>query len=359
MDAFLPILQRFETLSGINVRYRVSRAEDLQTSLPAQFSAGTAPGDVIFMWGWWIGQQAQNDHVLEVTSLIDESDFLGGTFDQVKIGNEIYGGAYTGKVKPGFWYRKSFFAANGLTPTDANSTWAEFAALLADIAAVQGVVDPIASGDTVGWPLSDITEHFLITFGGAQLQYDLIDGTADWTADPVKGIFEDYLVPTLGNFSDPIEWTTAVDLWWDGDYGLYFMGSWITGMVDDATDLGMIPLPGCEALVLPADFFFIPAYTDYPEQAKELFEFLISEEAQRLQVAEGGHLATNINVPLDQYPAVDRMVIEFIQDFGIAPDLDDTIGGAFQTTFWDQLKGLWVDPGSLASVLAAIEAAAP
>jgi multiple sugar transport system substrate-binding protein len=359
MDAFLPILQRFETLSGINVRYRVSRAEDLQTSLPAQFSAATAPGDVIFMWGWWIGQQAQNDHVLEVTSLIDESDFLGGTFDQVKIGNEIYGGAYTGKVKPGFWYRKSFFAANGLTPTDANSTWAEFAALLADIAAVQGVVDPIASGDTVGWPLSDITEHFLITFGGAQLQYDLIDGTADWTADPVKGIFEDYLVPTLGNFSDPIEWTTAVDLWWDGDYGLYFMGSWITGMVDDATDLGMIPLPGCEALVLPADFFFIPAYTDYPEQAKELFEFLISEEAQRLQVAEGGHLATNINVPLDQYPAVDRMVIEFIQDFGIAPDLDDTIGGAFQTTFWDQLKGLWVDPGSLASVLAAIEAAAP
>jgi multiple sugar transport system substrate-binding protein len=359
MDAFLPVLARFEALSGINVKYRVLRAEDLATLLPAQFAAGTAPGDVIFMWAWWIGQQAQAGHILDVTDQIDTADFLPGTFDQVTIDGKIYGGAYTGKVKPGFWYRKSFFAANGLTPTTVNSTWADFAALLADIKAIPGVVDAIASGDGVGWPLSDITEHFLITFGGAQLQYDLIAGTADWTTDPVRSIFEDYLVPTLGNFSDPIEWTTALDLWWDGDYGLYFMGSWITGMVANASDLGIIPLPGCEALVLPADYFFIPKYTKYPDEAKELFRFLISEEAQRLQVAQGGHLATNINVPLDSYPPVDRMVREFIADYAIAPDLDDTIGGEFQTTFWDQLKLLWVNPAALDDVLAAIQAVAP
>jgi multiple sugar transport system substrate-binding protein len=339
MDAFLPTLQRFETLSGINVRYRILRAEDLATTLPAQFAAGTAPGDVIFMWGWYIAQQAQNGHILEVTDLVDEADFLGGAFDPVKYDGGIYGGTYTGKVKPGFWYRKSFFAANGLTPTNASSTWPEFATLLADIAAVSGVVDPIASGDGVGWPLTDITEHFLITFGGAQLQADLIAGTADWTTDPVRGIFEDYLIPTLGNFSDPLAWdSTAINSWWQGDYGLYFMGSWITGMVDNATDLGIIPLPGAPALVLPADYFFIPTYTQYPDEAKELFAFLISEEAQRLQVAQGGHLATNINVPLSAYPAIDRMVIEFLQDFAVAPDLDDTIGGIFQTTFFDQLK---------------------
>jgi multiple sugar transport system substrate-binding protein len=360
MDAFLPTLQRFETLSGINVRYRIRRAEDLSTLLPAQFAAETAPGDVIFMWGWYIAQQAQNGHILDVTDLIDEADFLGGAFDPVSVDSSIYGGTYTGKVKPGFWYRKSFFTANGLTPTTANSTWPEFASLLADIAAVQGVIDPIASGDGVGWPLTDITEHFLLTFGGAQVQADLIAGTTSWTTDPVKGIFEDYLVPTLGNFSDPLAWdSTAINSWWQGDYGLYFMGSWITGMVDNATDLGMIPLPGAEALVLPADYFFIPAYTQYPDEAKELFEFLISEEAQRLQVAQGGHLATNVNVPLSSYPATDRMVIEFLQDFAVAPDLDDTIGGVFQTTFFDQLKLLWVDPGQLDNVLAALEAVAP
>jgi multiple sugar transport system substrate-binding protein len=359
MDGFLPILERFEALSGINVKYRVLRAEDLITLLPAQFAAETAPGDVIFMWGWFIADQAANGHVLEVTDLIDEADYLDGTFGPVTIDDKIYGGAYTGKVKPGFWYRKSFFADNGLTPTNATSTWAEFATLLADIDAVT-TEEPIVSGDGVGWPLSDITEHFLITFGGAQLQYDLIDGTEDWTTDPVRGIFEDYLVPTLGNFSDPLAWdSTALNSWWQGDYGLYFMGSWITGMVDNATDLGIIPLPGCDALVLPADYFFIPTYTEYPDEAKELFSFLIGEEAQRLQVEQGGHLATNINVPLDEYPAIDQMVYEYISDFAIAPDLDDTLGGDFQSTFWDQLKLLWVDPAELDNVLTAIQAEAP
>ena len=360
MDAFLPTLARFEALSGINVRYRVLRAEDLATILPAQFAAGTAPGDVIFMWGWFIAQEGQNGHIMDVTNIIDESDFLDGTFDPVKVGNAIYGGAYTGKTKPGFWYKKSFFAKHGLTPTTANSTWEEFTTLLADIAAVQGIEDPIVSGDGVGWPLTDIADHFLITFGGAQLQKDLIAGTASWTTGPVRDVFEDYLVPTLGNFSDPLTWdSTAITSWWNEEYGLYFMGSWITGMVENATDLGIIPLPGADTYVFVGDYFFMPEYAQYPEEAQELFEFLSSEEAQRLQVAQGGHLATNVNVPLTSYPAVDRMVIESISGAGTALDLDDTVGGEFQSTLFDQLKLLWVDPTQLDDVLAAIEAEAP
>ena len=360
MDAFLPTLARFEALSGINVRYRVLRAEDLATILPAQFAAGTAPGDVIFMWGWFIAQEGQNGHIMDVTNIIDESDFLDGTFDPVKVGNAIYGGAYTGKTKPGFWYKKSFFAKHGLTPTTANSTWEEFTTLLADIAAVQGIEDPIVSGDGVGWPLTDIADHFLITFGGAQLQKDLIAGTASWTTGPVRDVFEDYLVPTLGNFSDPLTWdSTAITSWWNEEYGLYFMGSWITGMVENATDLGIIPLPGADTYVFVGDYFFMPEYAQYPEEAQELFEFLSSEEAQRLQVAQGGHIATNVNVPLTSYPAVDRMVIESISGAGTALDLDDTVGGEFQSTLFDQLKLLWVDPTQLDDVLAAIEAEAP
>ncbi len=361
MDAFLPILARFEALSGINVRYRILRAEDLSTLLPAQFAAGKAPGDVIFMWGWFIAQQAQNGHVMEATDLIDEANFLSGTFDPVTVDDSIYGGAYTGKVKPGFWYRKSKFEDWGITPTTVNSTWSEFMAMLDEVATHTGKGIPIASGDGVGWPLTDITEHFLITYGGPQLQKDLIAGEVDWTSSQVRNVFEDRLVPLLEGdyFSEPTEWTTAVDLWWEGDYGLYFMGSWITGMVDNATDLGVIPLPGCEALVLPADYFFIPAYTEYPEEAKELFQFLASAEAQRLQVAQGGHLATNVNVGLDEYPPADRQVAQFIEDFGIAADLDDTIGGEFQSTFWDQLKLLWADPTALNDVLTALEEVAP
>ena len=357
MDKFLPVLARFEALTGINVRYKVYRAEELATLLPAQFAAGTAPGDVIFMWGWFIAENAKNGHVMEVTDLIDESKFLNGSLDAVKVDGKLYGCAYTGKVKPGFWYRKSFFTAHGLAEP---KTWNEFLTLL-DTLKTMGFEHPIASGDEIGWPLSDITEHFLITFGGPELQLQLINGTASWTEDPVRGIFEDYLVPLLdaGYFSEPIEWTTALDQWWQGDYALYFMGSWITGMVDDPSDLGVFSLPGCEGLVFAADYLFIPKYTQYPDEAKELFKFLASSEAQRLQVAQGGHIATNIEVSLDSYPEVDRTVANLTVGKSVLPDLDDSIGGEFQATFWDQLKLLWVSPQSLDEVLQAIEAVAP
>lgn len=92
----------------------------------------------------FIEEKSQEGHMLDVTNLINEADFSLGTLDPIKVGDTLYGGAYTGKVKPGFWYRKSFFAANGLTvPT----TWDEFLALLDDIAAIPGIINPIVSGD--------------------------------------------------------------------------------------------------------------------------------------------------------------------------------------------------------------------
>ena len=357
MDAFMRVLRAFEEKTGIDVEYKFYTTGDLAALLPSMFDAGKTPGDVIFMWSWFIKEKSQEGHILNVTDLINEADFMPGALDPVKVGDTLYGGAYTGKVKPGFWYRKSFFAAHNLTePT----TWDEFTTLLDDIAAVPGIVNPIASGDDLGWPLSDVTEHFLITFGGPELHKNLTVGSVAWNNTEVRTIFADRLVPLLqGNFSDPIEWTTALDLWWNGDYGLYFMGSWITGMVDDPEDLGVFSLPEAQGLVFAADFFFIPAYTEYSAEAKELFKFLASEEAQSIQVAQGGHISTNVHVPLYAYPPVDRQVAELMTGKEILTDLDDTIGGEFQTTFWEQLKLLWLDPTKLDEVLDAIQAVAP
>jgi multiple sugar transport system substrate-binding protein len=222
-------------------------------------------------------------------------------------------------------------------------------------------VNPIVSGDGVGWPLSDVTEHFLITFGGPDLQRDLIAGTVNFTSTEVRTIFEDRIVPLLeaGYFSEPTEWTTAVDLWWDGDYALYFMGSWITGMVKNATDLGVFSLPTNEGMVFAADYYFIPAYTEYPDEAKELAAFLSSAVAQRLQVQQGGHIATALGVSLTEYPALDAQIASLTVGVDIVRDLDDSYGGVFQTTFWDQLKLLWVSPAELDDVLLAIQNAVP
>jgi multiple sugar transport system substrate-binding protein len=355
MDSFLQVLERFEHSTGINVEYKAYRAQELATLLPAQFAAGKTPADIIFMWGWFIRERAKEDHILEVTDMIEESNYIEGTIDVVKIDNKMFGATYTGKVKPGFWYRKSFFEKHNLSEP---KNWDEFVLLLETIKKIPGIKNPIVSGDEVGWPLSDVTEQFIITFGGPDIHKGLTDGRISWKAEDVWDIFDNRLVPLLeaGYFSEPIKWSpNALTAWWEEEYALYFMGSWITGMVDDPDDLGVFSLPECKAIVFVPDYFFIPKYSEHKDEAKILFKFLAGSEAQEFQVAQGGHIATNIHVNIDSYPDVDKKVAIITLDKIALSDLDDTIGGEFQSTFWDQLKLLWVDQSKLDDVLDALE----
>lgn len=348
MDAFMPVLKAFEKETGIQVDYQIYRAEDLAVLLPAQFNAKTTPGDVIYMWSWFIAKHAEDGHVLDITGKIKEADFVPGSLDPVKANDKLWGGVYTGKVKPGFWYRKSFFEEHGLSVPE---TWEEFVELCGKLKKIKGVKAPIASGNGVGWPLSDITEHFIATYAGPEMTHALIKKEVKWTDPAVKSVFTDRLAPLLkaGYFSEPIEWTMALDLWWRGDYGLFFMGSWITGMVDNPDDLGVFSLPGCGGIVFAPDYAFVPAYTKHPAEAKQLLAFL-STKGQEIQVTTGGHIAT-YRVPLSAYPPVDRGVASLLKGTVALPDLDDTIGGEWQAAFWDQLKLLWVSPGRVDEVV--------
>jgi multiple sugar transport system substrate-binding protein len=97
-------------------------------------------------------------------------------------------------------------------------------------------------------------------------------------------------------------------------------------------------------------------------QAKQLVQYLAGADAQEILVRQGGALATNTGVPANAYSASDKKVVDFMGQSGITivPDLDDTIGGQWQTTFWDQLKLLWTSPSSstMTTVLDNLQAAA-
>lgn len=349
-DQFMPVLEAFQKETGIKVNYRVYRAEDLSQVLPAQFGAGRTIGDVIFTsFGWWIRENSRH--------MVDLSDVAAGVpfnIDVIRVQDAVYGVPYVVSVKPGFWYRKSFFQKHGLQQPNS---WDEFTALLDRTQKVPGVKNAIASGDGVGWPLSDVTEHFLAAFGGKALNLDLIAGQARWGQDPARSILETRLVPLLQKkyFSDPIEWTQALQLWWKGDYGLYFMGNWVTGMVDDPTDLGVFPLPGATAVVGGSDYIFVPRYSRDVEAAKRLVAFMVSNKGVQIRVAQGGKLSMRSDVGPEHYPPADRALAEALQGFTIIPDMDDTIGGAWQQTFWDQLKLLWVRPSALNDVLRTLD----
>jgi multiple sugar transport system substrate-binding protein len=141
------------------------------------------------------------------------------------------------------------------------------------------------------------------------------------------------------------------------------MGSWITGLVDNATDLGVFSLPPpagvTTGIVFGGDYFFIPKYSPTQSEDIRLLQYLAGKDGQTIQVEQGGHIATALGVPLSNYPAVDRGVAQLMNGVQILSDLDDTIGGTFQKNFWSQLQLLWVSPNQLDTVLASIQSKMP
>jgi len=134
---------------------------------------------------------------------------------------------------------------------------------------------------------------------------------------------------------------------WDGDYGIYFQGSFISTFEPFASnlgDVGFFPFPGTDGATGSVDYAIMPTETQYPEEARQLIEFLASAEAQQIMVQQGGFLAPHSDVPDSAYSPIDLEVLQFARTVTVVPDLDDALGNPFQQTFWDELKSLWVNP---------------
>ncbi len=338
---------------NIQIDYIAKRAEDLAKTVPLQFAAGKTPADVIITpWAWWIVEMAKKGYVVDVSNLINPDDYIGGIIDKVTYNGKIYGAPFTMWLKPGFWYRKSFFQQHGLSEP---KTWDDFLNLLNQIKSIQGIQNPIVTGDGVGWPESDIVEHFLITFGGPELQYKLINCSVKFNDPEVKDILANRLVPLIknGDFSEPVEWTQAVDEWWAGKYALYFMGTWITGRVEDPNDLDFFPLPGAKGVVGGADYGFIPKFTDKMDAAKTFLKFIATEGQMYHVAGPAGKIPTYKKISVDKLWKPMQSVYQKILNLHmqIVPDLDDSVGGDWQTLFWDQLKLLWANPDQLDQIL--------
>jgi multiple sugar transport system substrate-binding protein len=362
---FEQALGNFTEKTGINVTYSGFTTEQLLISVPLELQSPPYDVDVIIApWPYWILENSP--YLMTVNDVVTESDFPANILNPVKdeSGN-LWAAPFKMSGKPGFWYRTSFFEDNGLTvPT----TYDEFVnTLLPAIQAIPGVEQAIASGDTVGWPLSDTTEAFIMGLGGYQLQLDLETGPSarNWTDSQVENVFgklTDLL--EAGYFSTPADWESQLAKLWDGKYGLYFQGSFITTLpeVKDASDLNFFAFPETTGVSGAVDYALVTKDAPHPGEAKQLVQYLAGAEAQEIMVGQGGFLATNVNVPASAYTSIDKKVVDFMGTAGITivPDLDDTIGGGWQTTFWDQLKLLWASPSSstMNSVLNALQTAA-
>uniref|UniRef100_A0A7C4F9C7 Carbohydrate ABC transporter substrate-binding protein n=1 Tax=Thermofilum pendens TaxID=2269 RepID=A0A7C4F9C7_THEPE len=355
LEAFdLAVKEYMKKNPNVEIEYVIMRAEDLAAVLPAQLEARTYPAEIMVTpWSWFIVEQAKKGHLEDLSNLLPWNDFVPGYTDLVTYNGKIYGVPFGLYFKPLWWYRKSVFQKYGLSEP---KTWDEFVALLDKLKTIPQFKKPVVIGDTLGWPASDVVEGFIIALGSPDMHAALTKGTLRFNDPGVQAIFRDKLVPLIkaGYFSEPVEWTSAHELWWNGEYAVYPLGSFLASMVKDPEDLGAFVVPGSTGLIGNVDFFFVSKYV--PDDLKPVvYDFL------KWLATEGQVIMASIpsgRVPTWKKADVNRIYAPFrdlyqkaVTGYKFVPDMDDTVGGDWQRLFWEYCKVLFTSPDRWSEML--------
>ena len=345
-EDFMAVVDYVEAETDLEISYAPRDTETLLTETLMDFEAETATADiVVFPTEGRVGRDGGAGHLEAVGDLWDEDDYTTD-HDPVTVDDEVYAAPFGGDIKPGFWYRQSFFEEHDLEePEDYD----DFLDLLEEIDGIEGVEAPMASGNGDGWPLSDVVEAFILRQeDGHDLQVDLIEGDADFTDERVVTAFEEVQeLLEAGYFSEVRDFGVQYEFFWENETPLYFMGSWTPafGAIEDPEDLDYFRLPGTEAMVTSINWFTIPAYGENVDAARDAVEAIISPEGQEVWTERGGFIPTAVDVPDDAYEVdIMREISEEADELELVPDLDDALGDPFQSEFWSQLLGLWAEP---------------
>ncbi len=343
LENFLPVLEQFELENPtIKVEYQTAKPEDIATILSVQFASKKTPADVIdIAWAWYIREQGKRGHVLSLADVIRKGDFVKGAFSEVSVGSAMYGVPGVGGITVPE-YRKSFFAKHKIKGSQSfKSTQAFFD----EIRAKTNNKAIIASGGGVGWTFTSIVETWILTFGGRDMHTKLRTGKLAWTDASVRNIFSKELLPLIRNgyFGEPDEYEAQLKAMWNGKHAIFVGDSTDAQIVKPATDRGVFLLPNQDTVMLWNDFWFVPKYTKHPKEAKKLIAFLATK-GQEIQVSRGGRIGTYLGIDSSVYPQSEKDIFSLLNTVHVVPDLDDSIGGKFQSTMWDQLALLWAKP---------------
>ncbi len=357
-ESFGKVVDYAQDQTGHTIEYQPRGTQELLTGTLMDYQSGVATADIVVIPSpARIRSDARDGHLEALGDVWNAEDYAVSP-DRVSVDGQAYAAPFKMDLKPGFWYRQSFFDEHGLSEP---GSYDEFIGLLDELGGIEGVDAPLASGNGDGWPLSDQTEAFILRQDdGAQLQEDLISGDAAFTDDRVRTAFQE--VQQLlqdGYFSETRDFGVQYEYFWDGSLPLYFQGSFTTAFdaIQDPSDLGVFRLPGTDGMVASINWFTVPTYSDNVAAAKEAVGQFVSAEGQRKWVEDGGFIASNTQVSNDAYSSeVMAQMPEMAAEVTVVPDLDDSLGDPFQSEFWSQLKGLWAEPDSnLDSVLSALD----
>ena len=285
------------------------RAEDQLVYLIAQMTAESSEFDVIGIDPPWMAQFAENNWVVDLTSLLEANeldDYVKGMVDACTYNGKVW--AYPYFMNLGLlWYRNDLLtrAGKGLADID---TWAELKTTANAI--LNNVSEQALNPDLVGYVGQfDAYEggvcNFFEWIGSNGVTDIMVDGTSVDLTDPkieeamtfLKGLFaprytgvmnNSYIIPRSGLVHDE---GSSVGAFWGGN--AIFMRQWTFaygGAVDAGLDFGVCPLPTFtgaaseKSSVVGGAILSIPKFSTHQTEALNLIKFLGDKVAQEFEL---------------------------------------------------------------------------
>lgn len=380
-EAFMKVVESFESATGIDVQYEGSR--DLPTLLTTRLEAGNPP-DVAALSGLGMMKDLASDgDLVNLRDVLDmeqlEKDYNQTWLDLASYDNGLYGLYISADIKSLVWYNPEAFEAKGYTIPE---TWDEMKSLMDKMIANGDTPWAIGleSGAASGWPGTDWIEDIMLRTTSPDVYDKWVNHDIPWTDERVKRAFE-----IFGNIARDSKkvWggPTAVLSTNFGDAVnplfknppqayMHRQASFITSFITEdnpdlvaGEDYNFFPFPSIDAeygtpVLGAADM--ISMLNDTPE-ARAFMNYLSSPGAQMIWIgAIGSKLGINKRISANVYPNdLSRDMAKALQNASVFRfDGSDTMPKAIGSgAFWQGVLD-YVGGEDLDSVLENIEAAA-
>ena len=323
-------------------------------------------------------QPTASSRVLQAGNLEEyvQANYPQGFIDLGTVDGVLYGFFMKADTKATIWYNPAFFTENGYAPLTADSTFDDLIALSDGILA-GGLVAPWSNGQFAnggtGFPGSDTIQQILLNEAGPAVYDGIIDGSVPTTDAGMRDAWEKFgqLALTDGYVSqggaDGINATGFQDATFPPfddppTAAMNHLGGFAAGFIADqftdavaGDDYNFFSWPG-GAVTGGANIVY--AFND-DDATCSFMAHLASAEAQQIWVDRGGFTSVNGLVGLDSYPdpvaraQAEQLTLADVFRF----DLDDAVGGEWQSAFFQGVQDYLADPDSLDSILDGIEAA--
>jgi alpha-glucoside transport system substrate-binding protein len=368
IDAFRHMVLPFEERTGYEVV--VSTTRDLKGALERSIATGDPPDLAGLPGPGYMRELASQDHLVDLANVIDTGTYkretAPGFVTLGTVDGRLVGVFIKGTVKGLFWYDPDVFRPGALP------SWSELQ--LEATRAVPGVKPwciGLASDAASGWPGTDWVEDFVLRQSGPEFYDDWVAGRVRWTSPEIRWAFQSFgTVIADSAVAGGVDGALRTHFSRAGD-GLFtdpptcllaHQGTFMSTFLDEtvATEGGsydFVPFPDMDpeyggALIGAGDLF---ALTRDTPGGRELMRYLISADAQRILVANGGALSGNLTV--EEYPDdITRRQAELLADAEIFRfDASDSMPDEMNEAFWQAILDYTADPSRLDTILAQLD----